>query len=345
MPTERNLPPFPNGWYTVAFADELPVGGLLARRLAGEELVLFRTRSGVPVALDGYCPHLGAHLAYGGTVEGETIRCPFHGFCFDKQGICVATGYGTNPPPTAVARSWPLRERNGLLMIYYHAEGAAPEWEVPSLDLTGWGRPLRRTFALQTHPQETTENGVDLGHLSWVHGYSGVEVLQPYATEGSKLSVRYAMHRSAGALGKRGGQLRAEFTITVWGLGYSLVEVEVPQYGLRTRHLVLATPVDEGQLAMRVAVYSDAVARPASINPALVALPAPLTRALVHRLAFNGFVHDLKQDFPMWEHKRYIQPPLLAKGDGPIGKVRTWTRHFYSVPVPMLEREPVQMDV
>ena len=33
--------------------------------------------------LDAYCPHLGAHLAEGGRVQGESVRCPFHAWEFD----------------------------------------------------------------------------------------------------------------------------------------------------------------------------------------------------------------------------------------------------------------------
>lgn len=345
MPTDRHLPPFPNGWYVVAFAHELPPGGVLERRFAGQDLVLFRTRSGRAVALDAYCPHLGAHLAYGGVVEGETIRCPFHGFRFDAEGACVATGYGTKPPPSAVAHRWPLREQNDLLLVYYDAEGRAPEWEVPAFDVTGWAGPFARRFAIASHPQETTENSVDLGHLSWVHGYKDVAMLDPLQLEGHILRTRYVMHRSAGALGNFGKLLRAEFAVTVHGLGYSQVEVEVPQYGMRTLQLVLPTPTDEERLDLRIVLYLDRLPRRAAIHPLLAVLPERLARSLVGRLTFNGYAHDVRQDFPMWEHKRYIQPPLLAKGDGPIGKYRTWTRQFYSVPVPMLEREPAQMEV
>jgi len=48
------------------------------------------------------------------------------------------------------------------------------------------------------------------------------------------------------------------------------------------------------------------------------------------RLIMNGFVHDTKQDFPIWENKLYTSPPALARGDGPIGKYRLWARQFYS---------------
>ena len=140
MARNVDLPPFPNGWFAVGFSRELRPGGVLARRLAGRDLVLFRTASGAPCALDAYCPHLGAHLAYGGVVQGETLRCPFHGFRFDQSGRCVATGYGTRPPPTSTARAWPLCEVNGLLLVHRDDRGRAPAWAIPALDRRGWGR-------------------------------------------------------------------------------------------------------------------------------------------------------------------------------------------------------------
>jgi phenylpropionate dioxygenase-like ring-hydroxylating dioxygenase large terminal subunit len=77
------LPPYPNGWYCVGLSKDLVSGQVKSVQFIGEELVLFRTASGKVHAMDAYCPHLGGHFGHGGTVEGETIRCPFHGFCFD----------------------------------------------------------------------------------------------------------------------------------------------------------------------------------------------------------------------------------------------------------------------
>src|SRR6478735_7230328 len=88
-PLDRHpsLPPFPRGWYCVGFGHELAPGGLISRRLAGEEIVVFRTRSGRAVAVGAWCPHMGAHFGRtGATVEGESLRCAFHGFAFDGSG-------------------------------------------------------------------------------------------------------------------------------------------------------------------------------------------------------------------------------------------------------------------
>jgi phenylpropionate dioxygenase-like ring-hydroxylating dioxygenase large terminal subunit len=72
----------------VAFSDERKPGGVAARIVAEQDLVAFRTASGVACAFDAYCPHLGAHVGIGGKVVGETLRCPFHAFRYDTAGAC-----------------------------------------------------------------------------------------------------------------------------------------------------------------------------------------------------------------------------------------------------------------
>ena len=65
--------PIPYGWYCIAIGRELDVGNVRALRYFEQDLVLFRTAAGEAVLLDAYCPHLGAHLGIGGTVDGENI--------------------------------------------------------------------------------------------------------------------------------------------------------------------------------------------------------------------------------------------------------------------------------
>lgn len=327
--TSRALPGFPCGWFAVGFSRELPSGGILSRQFMGQDLIVFRTTSGVVCTMDAFCPHMGAHFAYGGRVEGETIRCPFHGFCFDQRGDCVATGYGTKPPPTAKVRILPSCEVNGMILVYYDKSGQEPTWNVPGFDHTGWSSLATRSWTLRTHPQETTENSVDIGHLTWVHGYQSLDILTELVTEGPHLSVGYAMRRPAGLFGTSAGGLRAEFEIHVYGLGYSFVETRVPSYGLHSYSMVCATPLDSERIEMRVAMTIEPLIQPQHIHPFLLLLPKALVNKLISALAFKVFLHDIQQDFIIWENKRYIQPPVLAEGDGPIGKYRQWVRQFY----------------
>src|SRR5690554_6009815 len=77
---------YPRGWFQVAWAAEIPPGTVHRMRYFGRELVAYRGDAGQLHVLDAYCPHLGAHLGHGGRVEGDCIRCPYHGWKFDGSG-------------------------------------------------------------------------------------------------------------------------------------------------------------------------------------------------------------------------------------------------------------------
>ncbi len=283
--------------------------------------------------MDAYCPHLGAHFGRGGRVQGEQLRCAFHGFCFDSEGRCVATGYGSKPPPTANVSTWPVRETNGMILVYHGADGAAPSWEVPALEARGWSAPVFRRFVLNAHPQETTENSVDLGHFSHVHGYGAVHMLRDVVTEGPYLSTAYASHRPMPLLSRWSSiHFDFDFETHIHGLGYSQVDVRVRGFDIGARLWVLPTPIDAQRISLYLAASGDGTAD--DTHPWLRPIPRRLrARAIGAGLLFALSV-DAKQDFAIWQHKRYVHPPALAQGDGPIGKYRTWAAQFYGAALP-----------
>lgn len=313
------LPAVPEGWYVAALGRDLGLGEVLTRPMFGRDVVVFRTESGAVGALDSVCPHLGAHLGRGGRVRGESLRCPFHGFEFDRSGACVRTAYGGAPPRRARAGVLPALERNGFVLVWSGAR--PPTWEVPALAPDGYSTPDMRTFRLRGHPQETTENSVDIGHFSVVHGFSEVAVEAPLVTEGPRLTAAYSMRHGFG-VGALGAGFRTRFAIEAWGLGYSFVDVTA--LGLRTRHWVLATPVGGGEIDLSLGVSVPLVSLGTRAGRAVArALAAPLRRVI---LAL--FVRDTRADFPIWDAKRYVAAPALAQGDGPIGRYRAWAAQF-----------------
>ena len=100
---------------------------------SANDLVLYRGESGAARVLDAYCPHLGANIGRGGKVEGDTIRCPFHGWRFGADGACVEVPYAQRIPPKARLAGYPLIERNGAIWVWRHAEGKPPDWDVPEI--------------------------------------------------------------------------------------------------------------------------------------------------------------------------------------------------------------------
>lgn len=321
--------PYPTGWYAVAFADELAPGKLITRPFMGRDVLLFRTASGRAAAMDAYCPHLGAHLGYGGTVDGESVRCPFHGFRYDVNGACVATGYGGRIPPNARIRTRPLREVNSMLVVYHGRDGQEPQWEVPALDCTQWSPLVHRRFVLRAHPQETTENSVDLGHFSTVHGYRCVRMLRDVLIDGPYLSTAFAAQRRAPAVGWLSDRfcLDFDFNTHIFGLGYSQVDVHVKDFEIRARLWVLPTPIDARHVALCLAASGDN--RSGDGHAWLRHIPRALRGRLIAYGLLASLVADARQDFAIWQSKTYVAPPALASGDGPIGKYRTWAAQFY----------------
>lgn len=322
------LPPFPDGWYAVAFSDDLVPGQILSRTFCGEEVVVFRTVSGGPVVMAAHCPHLGAHLGVGGTVDGEEITCPFHGFRFDPSGTCVATGYGSDPPRELVAPVRSVHETDGIVLAWHGAD-SGPSFVIPELDGEGWSALVHRSYRLRDHPQETTENAVDLGHFAVVHGYDSVEMLEPVEVDGPSFSVRYAAARPMPWLGPLARPVRFEFAPSIRGLGYSLVHVAIPDLGIEARLLVLATPIDGTHVDLRLGLRLRQIAEPGRVHRLVALVPRRVLGWVVSRSILAGFAGDAGQDFPIWENKAYIERPRLARGDGPIGVYRRWARQFY----------------
>jgi len=330
MESRYPFPAFPDGWYCVSWSDDLAAGDVQARTLFGQEVVLFRTESGEAVLMGAYCPHLGAHLGHGGTVEGETLRCPFHGFEFDRTGECTKTAYGSPPPRNCKTKIWPVREHDGVVLAWHAGEGAEPWFEVPRWDDAPFGRVHGHTWMeLASHPQETTENSVDFGHFAVVHGYSDTDTLKPLKLDGPYLTAQYQLGRTNPFLGRFGPKLKASFEVHVWGLGYSLVEVEVPAMGMRLRHYVLPTPTDGTNIELRVGVAIHRLESANKILPGLGLLPEAFLRELIGRTTIKEYASDVHDDFDVWKNKVYVHPPLLAQGDGPITKYRRWCRQFY----------------
>lgn len=316
------LPPFPHGWYAVAFSTELAPDAVLTRQVAGNEIVVYRTPSGATNVKNAHCPHLGAHLGMGGRVQGETIRCPFHGFCFDAAGTCVATGYGTAPPEGLVAHTWDVHESDGAIYVWYG--DSPPVWTPPELKEEGWGPLVTDTFTLRDHPQETTENSVDLGHFAIVHGYERVNIIEPIHIDAHQLGIGYSAERSTFGI-----NTAFEYRIDIHGLGYSRVDLNIPKENLAFQLFILATPTDGEHVELRIAVRIRTFADHRPTRRMLRALPNSWGETIVTRLVAREVQRDAQADFPIWENKAYIHPPRLADGDGPIGVYRKWARQFY----------------
>lgn len=320
--TRYPFPSYPQGWFGVALAPELGPETVLTRRAFGQEIVLFRGEGGEVHALDPHCPHMGAHLGRGGCAVKGTLECPFHGYRFDGGGACVAVPGSEKIAKGLQVPSWHAKEVDGAIMVWYDPEGREPLFDAPSYfdkrGEEGWSEMQWHTWeVLRAHPQETSENSVDLAHFSFVHGYRDVEIVDPLELDGHTLRISYKMTRSLDSVGMPGQSVESIFRVRVHGLGYSVVEVTTPTFNTEFRTYVLCTPLGGDEVILRG-------------GGTMKELPDPNMNKMIMQLFFKGFVDDVEQDFAIWENKQYFDRPALSATDGPIGPYRKWCRQFYS---------------
>jgi phenylpropionate dioxygenase-like ring-hydroxylating dioxygenase large terminal subunit len=115
----RRINAHPDHWYPVGWAADLKHQSAIAVTFAGEPIVIVRTKSGSLYALEDRCAHRQVPLSLG-VVDGETLRCNYHGWTYNCVGACVDIPYigiGTTRMPNGV-RSYPVCEIDGLLFIF-----------------------------------------------------------------------------------------------------------------------------------------------------------------------------------------------------------------------------------
>ena len=162
-----------NSWYVAAWDREV-TRALLARTLLGEPVVLFRKGNGEPVALEDRCCHRHLPLSMG-RLEGDELRCGYHGLKFDTSGRCIEIPGQARVPPQARVRAYPVHEKYNWIWIWMgepqKAEPALiPNWWWAEHPQWAFTRPDR--VHLKCNYQLIADNVLDVTHLAYVHASS-----------------------------------------------------------------------------------------------------------------------------------------------------------------------------
>jgi nitrite reductase/ring-hydroxylating ferredoxin subunit len=311
----RRFPfPIPFGWFQVAFPEDLAPGDVTALRYWSRDLVLWRDEDGEFHLQDAYCPHLGAHIGVGGTVHGNEVACPFHGWKYDATGACTNIPYSQRGNKKARLRTYPTVVRNGFVLAWYHPHDESPQWEIPVIEEIGdpgWTDFYSSSYVIHTVPQEMSENGADPAHFQFVHGTDDVAELESYDTDGP-CSVMLSKQSFVTPRGVTNGRI----DVYNYGPGFSKVWFSGIVDAI---NIATTTPIDDEKTQVRfnfvVRKFED----------------AKLTSTVA-----NAFVKEInkqvQEDRPIWEHKAFIPSPALADNDGPILKFRKWYSQFYAEP-------------
>ena len=158
-------------WHPIAMAQDLsPESPTKSVRLLGEDLVLFRDKSGNVGLLADHCSHRSASLCYG-RVEERGIACAYHGWLYDTKGNILETPPERNQAIMNSVKqpAYPVKKFIGMYWAYL---GPLPAPEIPRYDV--WARrDGHRTITV--HPRldcnwlQAMENSVDPAHLQILH--------------------------------------------------------------------------------------------------------------------------------------------------------------------------------
>ncbi|TFW32652.1 aromatic ring-hydroxylating oxygenase subunit alpha [Massilia horti] len=161
----RRVPIHPDHWYPLAWSSEVRRGRALGVLFAGEPIVLARTESGTLFALEDRCAHRQVPL-HAGVVEGDCIRCGYHGWTYDSTGRCVNVPYlGRERLPNGV-RAYPCREVHGLIFVFPGDVALANARPLPALPSVANKAYKTRRFGrvVKCHYSFMHENLMDMNH-------------------------------------------------------------------------------------------------------------------------------------------------------------------------------------
>jgi 5,5'-dehydrodivanillate O-demethylase len=240
-------------WHPVAMSDQMRGRWTKRVRIMGEDLVLFKDRTGRFGLIAEACPHRRASFAYGiPTAKG--IRCPYHGWMFDGTGRCLEQPnepVGSSFKDKVTTSAYPVRELGGLVWAYL---GPLPAPLLPRID--GFVvEPAVRTVSvtrIDCNWLQIMENSVDPVHTEWLHGK-----FFEFVREKDNVKVAYSDHHAKIAFDeaeygivKRRLMVGQSEDEADWRIGHPLVFPNILVFGTadvdwRTYAMQIRVPVDD----------------------------------------------------------------------------------------------------
>src|ERR1700735_2101727 len=153
-------------WQPVARSADVIDGQAIPLRILGEKFTLYRGEGGRLHLVDFACAHRGTQLSTG-FVEGDCIRCLYHGWRYDGDGQCVEQpGEDAGFAAKVRLKTHPVEEYLGLVFAYLGDAAPPPLRRFPELEADG---------VLLVDPAEVWPCNFlnrldnDMAHVSWTH--------------------------------------------------------------------------------------------------------------------------------------------------------------------------------
>lgn len=166
-------------WQPIGATAELDNNPVKQIKILGESLVLYRDRKGRLGLIGDLCAHRRMAMVYG-IPEEEGLRCPYHGWMYDRTGQCIempAEAPDSTFPSRVKITGYPVQELCGLIFAYL---GPEPAPLLPRWDMFVWDNVLRDigSTIIPCNWLQIMENSLDPVHVEWLHGRFSDYVLE-----------------------------------------------------------------------------------------------------------------------------------------------------------------------
>jgi len=159
-------------WQPVYRVKDLASGRAVPIRIMSEDFTLYRGENGTPHLTAFRCAHRGTQLSTG-WVEGDSIRCRYHGWKYDATGQCVEQpGEEEGFASKVKIRSYPVKEYLGLIFAYLGEGEPPPLRRHPDFERDA----VMEVGAVEYWPCNyfnRLDNACDSAHVAFTHRESG----------------------------------------------------------------------------------------------------------------------------------------------------------------------------
>jgi phenylpropionate dioxygenase-like ring-hydroxylating dioxygenase large terminal subunit len=306
IPAEGENGLFTQSWFPICLSREVANGRVIGADFLGGRVIVFRGTSGVAQVLSAYCSHLGADLSVG-DVYNDTIRCAFHHWQYDQNGVCVRTGVGDPPPPGACLFKFPTVEKHGLIWAF---NGEEPWFEIPDFpypedELEMKVGALDEIFPVD--PWVICCNTPDMQHIKALHGVTFDQEDPDEEIEWTDHSMLYDFK------GKHANGEPIEYRVGIFGTSIfyqssifngrwfgCLAPFGLPRPGQTKTYFVIAARKSDGDTASTAAFLNFAL----DLEKRVVSEDVPILRGI------------------------HFKPGTLTKSDKALGKFLQYLRNY-----------------
>lgn len=124
-------------WQPVARANDVAPARAYTRKIMDQLLTVYRSENGSVHVAQSHCPHRTTLLSTG-WVEGDALRCHYHGWKFAADGRCLEQpGEDASFARKICLKTYPAREYLGLIFAYLGEGDAPPLRRFPDFERPG----------------------------------------------------------------------------------------------------------------------------------------------------------------------------------------------------------------